>query len=282
MKPSVAIAYRVYPGISKKPLYYPDNKLKLVTLGLKSLKQGLKGVNFHFYAILDQCPESYESVILKEMGEDNTTILQASPSGNEATFTQQIEILLNQDFSSSVYFAEDDYLYLPESFKKMLDFQKKFEKIDFITPYNHPDYLDYDFQKIKREKIDYENIQWMTVASTCLTFLTSKDVLKRTQQQLKTYTQGNPDAGMWLTLTHEHLFNPLKWIKFKKKDWDSFTFIAKAWQMSPIQILFQKKHLLWAPSPTLATHLESTRIASEVPWDQYAKKWMQEVEKEIQ
>ena len=49
-------------------------------------------------------------------------------TGNRGTFGLQLDILLKQADSEMVYFAEDDYFYLPGQFFRMLDFLKAFRR----------------------------------------------------------------------------------------------------------------------------------------------------------
>ena len=46
----LAIAYRIYPGISKIPPIYSDDKFKLSELCLRSFKQSLGGLRVKIWA----------------------------------------------------------------------------------------------------------------------------------------------------------------------------------------------------------------------------------------
>ncbi|GAG88924.1 unnamed protein product, partial [marine sediment metagenome] len=52
--------------------------------------------------------------------EKDLEIIKPHGIGNQATFDLQLEALLKQNNSEFVYFAEDDYFFLPIKFKKML------------------------------------------------------------------------------------------------------------------------------------------------------------------
>jgi len=54
-------------------------------------------------------------------------------AGNRATFAKQIEILLEHDDAEVVYFAEDDYFYLPGQFQEMLEFLTAHDDVDFVS-----------------------------------------------------------------------------------------------------------------------------------------------------
>ena len=55
----LAIAYRIYPCISKMPPVYSDDKYKLAELCLKSFSKALEGIDYRMWVILDNCPPDY-------------------------------------------------------------------------------------------------------------------------------------------------------------------------------------------------------------------------------
>ena len=56
----VAVAYRIYPKISKKPAIFSNDKYKLGEFCLKSFKNSLGSLKVKIIAILDNCPSNYE------------------------------------------------------------------------------------------------------------------------------------------------------------------------------------------------------------------------------
>ena len=62
--------------------------------------------------------------------ETRLELIKLNGVGNRATFNMQIKILLDQNFSEIVYFAEDDYLYLPNQFESMVRFLQEEEQVD--------------------------------------------------------------------------------------------------------------------------------------------------------
>ena len=128
--------------------------------------------------------------------------------GNAATFGRQIEILANQNDAEFVYLAEDDFFYLPGRFQLMLDFIRNNPDVDFCSPYDHPDYYNHSFH-LHPMRIKAEQGQvWKTANGTICTFLTRKTTLRRTRSTLLSYARKNSDAGMWLSLTKQHVLNP--------------------------------------------------------------------------
>lgn len=111
MQYDLAIAYRVYPGISKSPAFYSTDKLALAELGLRSLRLALGDLRTRLYAILDGCPPEYEALVLRYFPAEHTEIVHRQRAGNAATFIEQLDYLLEQPHAKFVYFAEDDYLY---------------------------------------------------------------------------------------------------------------------------------------------------------------------------
>jgi hypothetical protein len=104
-KYDVAIAWRVYPGVTKTPPVFEDNKLKLVELCLRSLKASLGDLRVKFFALLDNCPSEYDDLLHAFFEEPDLDIRHYDGIGNEATFSEQIEILVNQTDAEFVYFA---------------------------------------------------------------------------------------------------------------------------------------------------------------------------------
>jgi hypothetical protein len=210
----LAVAWRIYPKISKTPLLCANNKFNLVSLCLKSFLQSTKNLNVKYFFILDGCPEEYNHLINELFKENNFVIIETPSIGNLATFKMQIDILSTQNDSDIVYFAEDDYLYVPDEFYKMVELIKNNDKIDFASCYLHTDSYTHPIHQHRKETIEFSNHKWMSESSTCLTFMTSKNVLNSSKGILMTYSKGNNDCAMWLVMTKTFIYNPLKYIQF--------------------------------------------------------------------
>jgi hypothetical protein len=212
------------------------------------------------FVLLDNCPPSYEDLFKKYFDEQDLELIRLNGVGNRATFDMQIDILLGQNVSEIVYFAEDDYLYLPNQFESMVQFLPE-EQVDFVSPYDHLDYYVLDLHNQKNFIKFYNDKHWRTAASTCLTFLTTKTILRKTQNVFQSYTKGNDDVSLWISLTKRRLFDPLTILKYYSANGHAFGIILHAWQFCWRQILFGKRRYLWVPIPGIATHLVTEHLA---------------------
>lgn len=259
----LAVAYRIYPGISKVPAFFSTDKLKLSEMCLSSFRRALGGLRVKIWAILDGCPPEYEALFRRVFDCNELEIVQTNRIGNLATFSLQVDLLTKHSEAEYVYFAEDDYFYFPDALEKAVAFMRENQDIDFVTLYDHPDSY-YTSSHFERHLVKpYGDRYWRTASSTCLTFLTSRKNLIRTRSTLKTYSRGNHDCSVWLSLTQKlSLANPRIHFcsPFRVSLW------VKTWFWGFKRILFARRLLLWVPLPTLATHMESRCLSPLVDW----------------
>jgi len=261
----LAIAYRIYPKISKTPFVYPSDKLQLARLGVKSFRESLSGLTFKVFFILDNCPENYERMILEFFDEKDVEFIRYNGVGNLATFGIQMDLLLKQTYSENLFFMEDDYLFRPSVVLKALNFLKQ-DQVSFVTPYDHIDNYTMDIhQQHKYKIVVYEDYHWRTTASTCMTFLTKKKALIETENVFRSYCNGNWDSSLWFALTKHNVFklNSLAYIFTNRM---LFKSVLLSWIKTWPQILLGKRFDLWLPIPSFATHMESTGLAPVVNW----------------
>src|SRR5882762_842952 len=137
----LAVAYRIYPKVSDaSPLFpYGDNKYRLSELCLESFKNTLNGLRVKMWVLLDGCPSEYAALFRKYFSPDDLILIDLDRVGNEGTFSRQLKILLTQLDSEVVYFAEDDYFYVPSQLHRMIDFLKAQKDVHFVSPYDHLD-----------------------------------------------------------------------------------------------------------------------------------------------
>ena len=266
-KYDIAIVYRIYPGVSKIPPIYSDDKYKLSELCLASFKEALRGINFKLYVILDACPPEYKKLFINMFPDLDVEYIELPHTGNAGTFGRQMDILLNQDYADFVYFAEDDYFYLPEAFSKMLDFVNSEIKPDFVTPFDHLDYYTLKLHDFKYKKVEHKNQVWRTASTTCMTFLTTKQKLKETENVFRSYTKKNYDASLWMSLTKRNIFNPFYILKLIFDGKMNIKILVKMWYFGFRQLLFGKRYKLYAPKPSLSTHMDNVCLAPEINWD---------------
>jgi len=263
----LAVAYRIYPGVSRaRPPIYADDKLKLARMCLRSFKLGLGSLKVKVWAVLDTCPPEYEKLFTELFAPEDLVLVRLTKAGNCGTFAKQIEILANQDDASLVYLGEDDYVYHPGAFHKMVDLLRHHSDADFCSPYDHPDFYHHDFH-LHKQRIKVEQGQvWKTQNGTVCSFMMWKETLIETQRTLLSYAKKNPDAGMWLSLTKEHIFNP--WTLLTQPFLFPFRgySLACAWWFNWEQHLFGRRYTLWVPVPSIGTHMVAGLLAEHEDW----------------
>ena len=274
-KYDIAIVYRIYPGVSKVPPVFSKDKYKLSELCLQSFRDALNGVSYKLYVLLDNCPPEYKELFLQYFPDTEMDLIELEPSGNAKTFGKQMDILLEQDYSDVVYFAEDDYFYLPDAFKIMLDFLNSSVAPDFVTPFDHLDYYKLKLHQYEYETVEYRGRNWRTAATTCMTFMTTKKKLKETENIFRTYTKNNYDASLWLSLTKINIFNPGYILKLLFSDKLYVKIMAKMWFHSWKQLIFGKRYKLYAPKPSLSTHMDSVCLAPDIDWQKEFSKYIE-------
>ena len=260
----LSLVYRIYPGIAKKnkPVIFPDDKYKMSEVCIKSLKLALGSLRTKIWVILDNCPPKYKRLFEKNLSAFDIEFLELDGKGNYYTFNKQIEILLNQNYSDIIYFAEDDYLLMPNSLEVAVDFMKNNSNADFLSIYDSLDYYKMNFHNYKSSQIKFKKIIWKQVSCTTLSFMTKKTILNETKDVFDTYSKNrNYDSSLWVSLTKKKFFSIYSILNFiLKKDRDLIRFI-KAWIYCWRQIIFGKKYFLWVPEPSLGTHLEEDGIS---------------------
>jgi hypothetical protein len=269
----LAIAYRVYPRVSGKPVAWADDKFRLSTVCLQSFRQALGPLRVKIWALLDGCPPEYKRLFRHYFSEEELQIVPLNGVGNHATFTMQLELLAQQRDADLVYFAEDDYLYFPDALVKMVNFTRHHSDVDFVTPYDHPDTYNESSRHERHQIRPFEGQYWRTATSTCLTFLARRDALIRTANLFRSYGQRNNDGSLWLSITEKFgLLDP----RAHFHDWSRAKLWLKAWYWGHRQILFRRSYKLWSPIPSLSTHLESTYLAPVIDWNAEARRAEQE------
>ncbi len=270
-KYDLAVAWRIYPGVSKTPLIYPKNKFNLVSVCLKSFLASAANLEVKYYFLLDGCPKEYNQLINELFKDKAVEIIETASLGNLATFKMQIDILSTQEDSDIVYFAEDDYLYVPNEFHKMVSFIRNHKKVDFASCYLHSDTFTHPIHQHKKNTIDFEGHQWLSDSSTCLTFMTTKKTLLKTKDLLLTYSNGNNDCAMWLVMTKTFIYNPLKYIQFYFSNKESFNILKVAVKYS-FKFFFRfRKFSLYIANPAIGTHLEKDLVSPDINWIEIAK-----------
>jgi len=256
-KYDLAVAYRIYPKVSKVPPVFGHDKYKLSEFCLESFKHSLGTLKVKMFVLLDNCPPEYEKLFEKYFNNDDLEFIKLDGIGNQATFSLQIKKLIDQNYSEIVYFAEDDYFYMPEQFIEMVEFLRENDDVDFVSPYDHLDYYCLEIHNYPNYIKATEKRHWRTASSTCLTFLVGKKTLEKTRRIFEKYTMGYSDCAVWFCLTKHAFFKPIKLIRYIIKGERAFaSMIIHIWLKFPNEMLFGKRWKLWVPMPTIGIHME--------------------------
>jgi len=266
LKPfDLAVCYRIYPGVSRDPIFGFKEKLPLVRLNLETFRESLGTLKVKLWVLLDNCPPEYGGLLREIFPDTAMELISLAGVGNGGTFQRQVEILGGQNDADLVYFAEDDYLYLPESLEKTVNFMRHHPAVDFATAYDHNDFHSKYIHRFHEAGIMDDGHRWRAVTSTCLTFMARREAVVGSVPVFRTYSR-NPDLAMWMALTKRRVGNPWSWVR---SFGDGKFFAAShafAWWYGWRQILFGKRRTLWAPSPSLITHMETGGLAPGVDW----------------
>jgi hypothetical protein len=265
----LVVAYRIYPKVSKIPAFYPNDKFKLALICFKSFVKSIELLNVKFYIILDGCPPEYDLIFLSNYDPQKIELIHVDGIGNAATFNMQLDILSNQNDSEFVYFAEDDYFLIPDRFKEILSLMKNNAFIDFSTIYNHPDYYNLQFQKIRNKKYKSPVVEgWEHRISTTGSFMSRKSTLIKTKNILREFNFLS-DIGMWLILTKVKLFDFRYWalLIFNKKERYLLVWYIKIWFKFYKLIFTTCRFNLYSPNQSIGTHIEKDFLAPKIDWE---------------
>ena len=260
----LAVAYRIYPKVSKpaQGLPFDDDKLRQAELCLRSFKRAVASLKVKVWAVMDSCPPEYEQMFRRYFAPEDLVVVALEKTGNLGTFSKQMDILLSQTDAEAVYFAEDDYLYLPFDFATLLRFLRQGKDVDFISALDHPDDYSLDFHRFPKWVRVSEGKHWRSAASTCLTFLTTKASLHRFRHVFRSYTRDNYDTSVWMSITKHRLYNFFSPVLYNPEDkYFNARAVIKSWFFGFRQNLFGRRARLWTPMPSLALHLDRQRPA---------------------
>ncbi|HEY1789833.1 MAG TPA: glycosyltransferase family 2 protein [Verrucomicrobiae bacterium] len=262
----LAVCYRIYPGVSGNPIFGFREKLPLLRLNLETFKDSLGGLKVKMWVLLDKCPAAYSDLLNELFPETEMKIISLGGEGNGATFRRQVDILRKQADSDLVYFAEDDYIYLPRSLEHTVQFMRGHSDVDFAAPYDHLDYHKSFLHRFRGPEIVEGGHRWRKVVSTCLTFMARKQAVEESAAVFNTYNK-NPDLALWMALTKIRVGNPWSWVRSLGDGLFFSASHALAWRYGWRHIVFGKRQTLWSPTPSLITHMESNGLAPGVDWE---------------
>jgi len=267
-KYDLAVAYRICPKVAKpaQSLPFGNNKLRQAEICLRTFRHSLGSLRVKLWAILDGCTPEYDALFERYFPAEDLVFVRLNAASWRATYAKALEILLAQQDAENVYFAEDDYLYLPGRFPLMLNFLRDGKGVDFVTPYDHYDYYRLDLHRVPEWLTVFENHHWRTAGSTCMTFLTRKGTLARYETVFRANSRRSHDCEMWLSLTKHRVFNLSAMLRYYARREFYRRALPKAWFFFWRQILLGKTAKLWVPVPGIATHLSAGLMSPGIDW----------------
>lgn len=146
--------------------------------------------------------DSYED---QSLFEPHGEIINCTGLGNIGTFHKQLEIA--SDINEDVFFVEDDYLWVPDTFRHM---KEAIETLDFVSPYDHPGhYLEPRFdQRYEMRLIGGRT--YREAPSNTLTFAMRNYIAKKTRNTM--FRFGISDHPMFEYLRNDmylRMWNPV-------------------------------------------------------------------------
>jgi hypothetical protein len=267
MMVDVCIAVRIYPGISKQPFIETTSKHEIVTACIGSLLQSLGNCSYYMFIILDSCDTSYHQLIKSlPLAPGCFEIVDIVGAGNVGTFELQKKLLLEQRFSKNIYFAEDDYFYLPNTFPRMLELLAE-KRADFVSPHDHAHYYCSSLHRSFQYKIETlpNGHRFKKVATGCLTFLTTQDTLAECWPVFNTYKKNNYDFSIWLALTRFNIFKLNSWWQNSANIF-YYKSVVKLLRFTGGKYIFGKTFTLAVPLPSVGAHMQKDELPPNVDW----------------
>jgi hypothetical protein len=256
----LAVAYRVCDKPSKHaPPVHAGDKFALVKLCLESFLRATEGLRVKMFVILDDCPMRYEELFRIFIQSENLEFIHLRSAGNEKTFKKSVRLLLEQSDSEYIYFAEDDYFYLPGVMTAALDEMCFGARPDFLTLYDHPDYHE---TALHRLPLPGAPSGWQRRISTTMTFMTTRTTLRLWRGVFEAPTYGlMPDLALWLALTGQRLWNPFTFLKWCVTDRFWAASVVLAWVLYFRHVAVGYRLILLAPDRPMATHMVADKLA---------------------
>jgi len=179
-------------SISEPSPIFKDDQFKLNEFCLKSFVDAFKEVNPKVIFICDHCGEDYDKMIKKIVPFPHD--IKHTSLGIDGTCRLQYEMYEATD-EDAVLFQEADYLYLPDAGKEIVE---AVEKLDFVTPYDHPD--KYETETTPTVQV-VGNRHWKQTISTTSTFATKREHFNAYRDIF--YKHGYIDHARWVEINEK-------------------------------------------------------------------------------
>lgn len=187
---AVIVFYRIYPQPNQKSPIFKDDKFRLTQICLDSFTTAFKSIKPYVVFLLDSCPPSYHQLIQSQTLDHEIVLLNRA--GRLYSFLAQLELAQQLPSDTLVYFAEDDYYYLPDAGPELIQALNHYDSVSLLTP------LTQNRLVIINNQVSTSQRHWQRYRATCMTFGTHANLVKN---QLKLFTRhGSWDHPLWSTL----------------------------------------------------------------------------------
>ena len=216
-------------SVNGVPRPWEMDKIEVLDLCFRSLHLALRGKPHEIHIIGDSLSE--ERIAFFRELEPDCFIDNHTDLGNDGSILKSFELAETFDDEDIIYFCEDDYLHIMDTFYdnivEFLEIHRDHEIPFFVHPTDYPD--QYSRSMRRSYLICSKSCHFREVSSSTFTFLTIKK----------------------------------NFMKFVSKFKDS----ASNAQDGEFSKIFGEGALCFSPIPSLAAHLHVGTLPSYIPWD---------------
>lgn len=176
------------------------------------------------------------------------------------------------DDDDIVYFAEDDYLYLDDAFVRLREAVEALPEVAYFSLYDHPAYHRKRSQRLfiaRRPARTVRDLTWRAVRSTCMTYAARVGALRSDSWVHYVCCRGAMplDYAMWSILEGAGGFPLHRLLKAAEAPY------ARSIVGRNVARIVRSKppHRLYAPVPSMATHMQTSMLAPGRDWASVAR-----------
>lgn len=258
--------YRSAPGGNRKarpPFYSKEIALRSFTAAADELPDGER-----IFVNDGEIPAAQRSLIEATA----TEVIQLGGVGNARSYRACLALTDARSWSDDdiVYFAEDDYLYAPDAFRRLVAAVEQIPGGAYFTLYDHPDYYsmrahrNYTLRR-RRSARQVGNVGWRQVRSTCLTYAARVGAIRRDSWvHYLCSRDGIPlDYPIWSIVEGAGGFVVPRLLKPAPRP-DELRILRR--HVGRLVYGHSRRNPLYACRPGLATHLENAGLSPGRDW----------------
>lgn len=197
-------------------------------------------------------------------------VIELGGVGNARSYRACIALVDSRvwDDDDVVYFAEDDYLYLEDAFARLVEAVEALPESSYFTLYDHPDYYrsrsQTRFMARHRSARAVGDIRWREVRSTCLTYAARVGALRSDSWAHYLCTRGPTpdDFPLWSIVEDAGCFPLHRLLKASPAPYGQSLAKHNLARLTR----GKSRHRLYAPTPSLVTHVEDAMLAPGRDW----------------